>query len=111
MNTQLLALLHTGQATSKFGPTSRYHGIETAQMETVLGLVSFVRRRFLPDPGDVGFMAIHTMTQSERLDLLADAALGDSEQFWRLADANVVLNPRDLERVSVGVKVPHTGGG
>jgi hypothetical protein len=40
-----------------------------------------------------------TVAQSDRLDLIASRTLGDSEQFWRVADANNAMHPLDLTEV------------
>ena len=37
-----------------------------------------------------------TMTQGDRLDLIAHRTLGDSQQFWRICDANNAMKPADL---------------
>jgi hypothetical protein len=36
------------------------------------------------------------LSEGERLDNLAAKYLGDAELFWRLCDANVVLEPDEL---------------
>ena len=38
----------------------------------------------------------YVVVQGDRLDLLADRAYGDAEQFWRICDANAALWPEDL---------------
>jgi hypothetical protein len=41
------------------------------------------------------------------LDQVAARVLGDSEQFWRLCDANAALNPFDLlDELGYRVRVP-----
>ncbi len=80
-----------------FADTSRYAGLETESLELPDGrVVRFVRRRFLPrlDEMTVGDHA--RVAPRERLDQLAARVLGDPEQFWRLADANNVLDPDEL---------------
>ena len=37
-----------------------------------------------------------TVTQGDRLDLIAYNTLGDPEQFWRICDANNAMNPVEL---------------
>ena len=37
-----------------------------------------------------------TVTQGDRLDLIAARTLGDAEQYWRICDANDALDPLDL---------------
>ena len=106
MSAELLALLHTGQATSKFGTNSRYLGIETATLSTLDGnTITYVKRRFLPNPDRMVTTGTHSVSQGERLDLMAAAFLGDPELYWRIVDANAVLNPADLEVVGVNVRL------
>jgi hypothetical protein len=37
-----------------------------------------------------------TVTQGDRLDLIAARTIGDPEQFWRVCNANNALDPFDL---------------
>ena len=80
-----------------FEPTSRYHGIETAEYRTARGrLVRYVRRRFLLQPDALPLLVEVTVTEGDRLDLIAARTLGDPEGFWRIADANDAMDPLDL---------------
>jgi hypothetical protein len=36
------------------------------------------------------------VVQGDRLDLIAARTLGDSEQFWRVCDANDAMDPHEL---------------
>lgn len=106
MSAELLALLHTGQATSKFGANSRYLGVETTTLTSTDGeTIAYLRRRFLPNPDRMVTTGSHSVSQGERLDLMAAAFLGDPELYWRIVDANPVLNPSDLEGVGVNVRL------
>lgn len=97
-----------------FDPTSRYYRIETATL-TIPGAmgdaaagtgaagdtatantVVYVRRRFLPQGAALPLLLEVTVSQGDRLDLLAARALGDSTQFWRMCDANNAMDPLDL---------------
>lgn len=80
-----------------FAPTSRYHGLPTAQLALPDGRTAvYVGRRFLP-PTE-GFAVVQTLTvvAGDRLDNLAARHLGDPEQWWRICDANGALRPEDL---------------
>ncbi len=80
-----------------FDHTSRYARIEIATRETPGGpTVTYVRRRFLPQGEHLPLLVEVTVTDSDRLDLIAARTLGNSEQFWRVADANNAMNPFDL---------------
>lgn len=83
-----------------FPPTSRYHGIETATLETAGGrTVIFIRRRFLPSPEDLSLVQEHVVSEGERIDNIAALYLGDPEQFWRICDANAAMRPDELTEI------------
>jgi hypothetical protein len=80
-----------------FAPTSRYHGIATAQLTQADGrTVVYVRRRFLPPPENFSVLQTVTIAAGDRLDNLAARYLGDPEQAWRLCDANRAMQPEAL---------------
>lgn len=80
-----------------FEPSSRYYVIETAEVTTAGGRqIAYKRRRFLPQGAAMPLLVEVTVRQGERLDLIAAAALGDPQQFWRIADANEAMDPFDL---------------
>jgi len=77
--------------------TSRYAGLETARYIAPDGReILYLRRRFLPDPSAMTVLAIHAVVQGDRLDNVTARYLGDPEQFWRIADANLALRPEEL---------------
>lgn len=87
----------SGLRITLFPPNSRYHGIETATIETADGrTVIYLRRRFVPQPDRFTLLVEHTVVASERLDHIAARYLGDPEQFWRICDANGALRPEEL---------------
>ena len=98
MTDTLQALLQSGALkTTDFPPTSRYHGIDTATMETVDGkTIIHLRRRFIPPSERFSLLQEHTIVQGDRVDNLANQYLGDPEQFWQLCDANYVMRPQEL---------------
>ncbi|MFI6875336.1 LysM domain-containing protein [Streptomyces sp. NPDC050400] len=81
-----------------FTPASRYHGIEVARYQPPDDgdPIPYVRRRLLPDPATLTPIGFRTVAESDRLDRIAAAAFGDPELFWRIADANPVLDPAEL---------------
>jgi hypothetical protein len=82
---------------SPYPRTSRYFGVETAVYSTPDGReVPYLRRRLLPQPAGFTTLVEHEVTQSDRVELLADRYLGDAELWWRVADANGVLDPAEL---------------
>ena len=83
--------------TNLFPPTSRYHRIDTATMETVAGKkIIYLRRRFVPPPERFELIQEHMVTEGDRLDNITAQYLGDPEQFWRIADANNAMRPEEL---------------
>ena len=77
--------------------TSRYYQLPTATQTLPSGrTVAYVRRRLLPHGADLQTLAEVTVAQGDRLDLVAERTLGDSQAFWRICDANDALDPLDL---------------
>ncbi|GAA1677594.1 hypothetical protein [Streptomyces yatensis] len=78
--------------------SSRYHdaeiGIHTQPDGTP---VRYVKRRLLPPLGEPDEnTATHTVSSGERPDHLGQRYFGDPAAWWRIADANPVLDPREL---------------
>lgn len=94
--------------TNQFAPNSRYYGIETATIASDhQGQIPYVKRRFIAAPENFQLLQEHTVSQGERPDHLAHQYLGDSEQFWRICDANVVRSPNELTD-TIGKKIKIT---
>jgi hypothetical protein len=71
-------LQFAGVLPSLFAPNSRYLGIPTSTLTTVDGrTVAYVQRRFVPQPELLAQVQQHTVTQGERLDVIAAQYLGD----------------------------------
>ena len=86
-----------------FEPNSRYYNIETAtysatdgQLTAALRHIAYKRRRFLPRSEKMPLLVEVTVAEGDRLDLITYRTLGDPEAFWRVADANNVMNPNNL---------------
>jgi nucleoid-associated protein YgaU len=83
-----------------FDFTSRYAKQEITIYAAPNGReISYVRRRWLPPGESLPVLAELTFQAHDRLDLLTHRTLGDPLQFWRIADANNVLSPFNLEEV------------
>lgn len=82
---------------SSFPPGSRYHGIPLATWVAPDGReIVYLRRRFLPRPGDLATVREHAVSAGDRLDLIAAEHLGDPGAWWQVADANGAVDPAPL---------------
>ncbi len=97
-----------------FDPTSRYYSIETVKMTVRSGdgterEVAFKKRRFIPPSDGAATLVEHTTTQGERLDNITARYIGDPAQFWRICDANNILQPEELEETGrvIRIALPH----
>lgn len=99
-----LQALLAGEAvpSTAFLPTSRYAGVGVAtyQPEPSPGEepvpVAFLRRRLVPQPERFSLLFETVCVEGDRRDLLAAQNFGDPELWWRLADANGVIDPGRL---------------
>ncbi|MEU5977662.1 hypothetical protein [Streptomyces sp. NPDC047315] len=94
--------------------SSRYHDVEIGVHRQPDGTeVRYAKRRLLPPLEDGRSDASHVVGAGERPDQLAQRYFGDPGQWWQLADANPVLDPRELTagpgRV-IGVPLPGGAG-
>lgn len=95
--------------------TSRYHDAEIGMHRLPDGTeVRYTKRRLLPPLGEHEAEADtqpHTVTAGDRPDLLAQHYFGDPSQWWRIADANPVLDPAELTaEAGRVVRIPAPGG-
>ena len=80
-----------------FDDTSRYANVPTATLAGKDGKdVAYKRRRLLPQASALPQLGDVLVRDGERIDLIAARALGDPEQFWRIADANDAMDATDL---------------
>ena len=80
-----------------FEHTSRYAHLENATYQAPDGRhITYKRRRFLPQGDRIPELVEVSVAAGDRLDLIVARILGDSEQFWRICDANNAMNPFDL---------------
>ena len=90
---------------------SRYEPVPDAEFVTADGrTIHYKRQRFIPElePGRTS----RAVREGDRPDLLAYAALGDPEVFWRLCDLNRTMRPVDLAATPgarIAVPPPESG--
>ncbi len=91
-----------------FETGSRYSTLEQATYTAEDGRkITYVRRRFCPQAEKLSTLVEVTVTDGDRLDLLAARTIGNAEQFWRICDAENALNPSELtEQPGRILKVP-----
>ena len=91
-----------------FSSTSRYSKTETAVLTTEEGReLVYLRRRFLPDTKDATILSEHLVSEGDRLDNVTALYLGDPEQFWRICDVNLAMQPRHLTaKIGRKLKIP-----
>ena len=92
--------------TTSFPPTSRYAEVAVTTHDDGSGAapIPHLARRLCPNPERFADIGVVSTIGTDRADVLADRHLGDSALWWRLADANAVLDPRDLTAV-VGTRL------
>lgn len=89
-----------------FLANSRYAKVATVETIASTGesVVALKLRRLTPVEGDA-----QTVQADDRLDLIAQARVGDATQFWHVADANTALDGRTLvETVGDTLNVPRS---
>ena len=88
---------------------SRYENVATDRITDAAGrVIPFKKVRFIPETPTRAAVIVN---QGERLDHIAQRVYQDPEVFWRIADANLGLWPRDLVAEPGRVlKVPPAGG-
>ncbi len=96
---------------ASFAPTSRYAGAATATFTRADGtVVRYVRRRPIPPPDAHATLRLRIVREGERIDTLAAQELGDPEAYWRICDANAVLDPAELEAPGRPVRITLPAG-
>jgi nucleoid-associated protein YgaU len=84
-----------------FGQGSRYVSLTVKTLESIDAdgqprQIRYVERRFLPPAGSGQTALEHVVVQGDRLDNITAKYLGDPTQFWRIADANGVMQPEEI---------------
>jgi len=110
----LQALIEAGAipATS-FTVASRYSGVPLGLYRAAANApgVPYVLRRFIPQARDIATAGLHRVQAGERPDRLAFQSYGDPELYWRIADANGVIDPFELtDELGARVVIPVAPG-
>lgn len=80
-----------------FEYTSRYYNLEQKKFKDSGGrVISYAKRRFLPQGKEIPVLGEIAIAEGDRLDLITYRTLGDPEQFWQICDANNAMNPVEL---------------
>ena len=102
-----------------FPPSSRYHGIGTLKIMAPDGTaIVYLQRRFIPQQDRYAIVGVHLVSEGERIDNITARYIGDPEQFWRICDANGVIDPDTLTDhigkeilITLPAAVPGNGNG
>jgi hypothetical protein len=94
-----------------FVKESRYYNLEDGTIEMDGRIVSYKKRRFLPDGNDMVLLQEITISEGDRLDRIAAKVGGDPEQYWRICDANNVMHPLEItNEPGTTVRISRTWG-
>lgn len=121
----LQALLGAGLVPSvSFPPSSRYATVGTttwtpaAEPGATTEPIAFLRRRLVPKPERFALLYSYACVEGDRRDLVAAQQLSDPELWWRLADANGVIDPATMTvpvgrvvRITTEADIPGGTGG
>ena len=78
-----------------FLKNSRYYGVETVEAQDQSGrpVTAVKLRRLPPQAGEAV-----TVTEEDRLDIMAERRYRDATRFWYIGDANTELKVNELTR-------------
>jgi hypothetical protein len=77
-----------------FAFNSRYRGVPLRTRTAPDGTVeTYVGRRIIPAMERYSALSRHKVTGGDRIDRIAAEAFGDSEQYWKICDANGDSDP------------------
>ncbi len=100
MSDPIQALLAAGLVPGVSLPaTSRYADVGSTLYTPIAGPgeapepIAHLRRRLVPRPERLAGSHQYSCVQGDRRDTVAAAQIGDPELWWRLADANGVIDP------------------
>ena len=98
---------------SPFAANSRYSGVALAVLQRRPGepALAYVRRRFIAARNAMAVAAQHVVSAGERPDTLGALYFADPLLYWRIADANAVIDPHELtDTAGQRVDIPQPPG-
>lgn len=98
---------------SPFVVQSRYSGVALDVLQLRPGDPGrvYVKRRFIPAPSTLAVAVRHAVQSLDRPDLLSAKYFGDPLYYWRIADANAVVDPNELtDTLGRRVTIPTPAG-
>jgi hypothetical protein len=105
-------LQNSAAAPQSFAPNSRYYGLPTLVQTFPDGrTITYLTRRFAPQPDSFALLKQHSVVQNDRLDLLAGTYFNDPLQYWRICDANNAIRPATLvETIGYSLRITLPAG-
>ena len=79
-----------------FEPASRYTKCENITTTADGHIITYKKRRFLPQAEKMIILQEVVVIAGDRLDTIATRIIGDPEQYWRICDANNTMDPFEL---------------
>ena len=90
-------LQSSGLEQPNFAGNSRYVNNDTAEWTKADGrTVRFVTRRFIPKAENFALLQEHEIQEQDRIDNIAAQYFADPQLYWRICDANNVMDPNEL---------------
>jgi len=79
-----------------FPPNSRYQNVPTTTYTTPAGkTIVYLLQRVLPSPAQFATIQVYVVKQRDRIDNVSAQAYGDPRLYWRICDANLVMQPAE----------------
>jgi len=72
--------------------SGRYEHLAIREIESHGRRVTYRERRFLPESQSFKIRTTIRTQPEDRLDLIAAREMGNSELFWKVCDANQIIN-------------------
>lgn len=91
--------------TTNFPANSRYQNAPTLTYNAPNGkTIVYLQQRVVPPPSQFATISVYTVKQGDRIDNVSAQAFGDPKLYWRICDANLVMDPADAT-ATIGTKL------